>query len=126
MTTNILYMLRRDQMTRHLFYLQLRRDMLEDRLQCAVDQATKLAALALQAEYGDHDNPALINHGYFLPEHYLPPRLLRSMGTANARDMLPSLHEAHQGLLDLDVETMYIKVCIMISYSMWFYIFLYF
>lgn len=39
--------------TRHQYYLQLRRDLLEDRLSCHEETALYLGALALQTEYGD-------------------------------------------------------------------------
>lgn len=39
--------------TRHQFYLQLRRDLLDDRLSCHEETAMYLGALALQAEYGE-------------------------------------------------------------------------
>ena len=42
-----------DPSTRHLFYLQLRKDLLEDRLSCHEETGLHLGALALQAEYGD-------------------------------------------------------------------------
>lgn len=43
----------RQKQTRHQYYLQLRRDLLEDRLSCHEETALYLGALALQTEYGD-------------------------------------------------------------------------
>ena len=66
-------------MTQHQLYLQLRRDLLEDRVRCNEEQALALAAIALQAEYDDHQ----ISHNlrnYFATEHYIPPRILRKTG----------------------------------------------
>uniref|UniRef100_A0A4W5MTZ0 FERM domain-containing protein n=1 Tax=Hucho hucho TaxID=62062 RepID=A0A4W5MTZ0_9TELE len=40
-------------LTRHQYYLQLRKDILEDRLSCHEETGLYLGALALQAEYGD-------------------------------------------------------------------------
>ncbi|CAB1343357.1 unnamed protein product, partial [Coregonus sp. 'balchen'] len=40
--------------TRHQYYLQLRKDILEDRLYCNEETGMFLAALALQAEFGDY------------------------------------------------------------------------
>lgn len=44
----------RHRLTRHQYYLQLRRDVLEDRVYCTEETALFLAALALQAEFGDY------------------------------------------------------------------------
>ncbi|NXV86085.1 FRPD2 protein, partial [Calonectris borealis] len=41
-------------LTRHQFYLQLRKDILEERLYCNDETALKLGALALQAELGNY------------------------------------------------------------------------
>lgn len=43
----------RHKLTRHQYYLQLRKDILEDRLSCHEETGLYLGALALQAEYGD-------------------------------------------------------------------------
>lgn len=40
-------------MTKHQYYLQLRKDILEERMRCNID-AMILASLALQAEFGDY------------------------------------------------------------------------
>lgn len=45
---------RRHSLTCHQYYLQLRRDLLEERLHCDDETALLLASLALQAEYGDY------------------------------------------------------------------------
>ncbi len=99
-------------MTRHLYYLQMRRDVLEERIQLTADQALNLAALALEAEYDDYEAS---NHGrnYFMTEHYLPPRVLRSLGSVYVRDNLPALHEQHNGLEQTDAEFQFMKVLLL-------------
>lgn len=47
-------MFTRHRLTRHQYYLQLRKDILEDRLYCNEETGLFLAALALQAEFGDY------------------------------------------------------------------------
>lgn len=44
----------RKSLTRHQFYLQLRKDLLEGRLLCSDEIALQLGALALQAEMGTY------------------------------------------------------------------------
>lgn len=48
------FLFRRHKLTRHQYYLQLRKDILEDRLYCNEETGLYLAALALQAEFGDY------------------------------------------------------------------------
>ncbi|XP_063969005.1 tyrosine-protein phosphatase non-receptor type 13-like isoform X2 [Lytechinus pictus] len=92
----------RDQLTRHQYYLQLRRDILEERTKCDERSSLQLAALALQAEMGDHDDGTSRN--YFLPEHYVASSMIESIGVANIRDRLPSMHEAQKGMSDVEAE----------------------
>ena len=46
----------RHTMTKHQYYLQLRKDILEERVRCDTDNAMMLASLALQAEFGDYQS----------------------------------------------------------------------
>ena len=41
----------REELTRYLFFLQLKQDLLEGRLECVDDKAVELCALALQCNY---------------------------------------------------------------------------
>lgn len=41
-------------MTKHQYYLQLRKDILEERMRCNTENAMLLASLALQAEFSDY------------------------------------------------------------------------
>lgn len=49
----LMYYFGRHKLTRHQYYLQLRRDILENRLPCNEETGLLLGALALQAEFGD-------------------------------------------------------------------------
>lgn len=44
----------RHALTKHQYYLQLRKDILEERVHCGTEDAMLLASLALQAEFGDY------------------------------------------------------------------------
>lgn len=50
----VLFSCSRHTLTCHQYYLQLRKDILEDRMHCDDETALLLASLALQAEYGDY------------------------------------------------------------------------
>lgn len=61
----------REEVTRYQFFLQLKLDILEGRLECPEQTAIELAALALQSELGDYDEelhtPAFISEFRFVP-----------------------------------------------------------
>lgn len=48
------FLFSRHNLTRHQYYLQLRKDILEDRLYCNEETGLYLVALALQVEFGDY------------------------------------------------------------------------
>ncbi|XP_045128434.1 tyrosine-protein phosphatase non-receptor type 13-like [Portunus trituberculatus] len=81
--------------SRHLLYLQLRHDLLEGRLLLPQDNLLQLAALALQAEFGDRKDQ---DQSYFLSEHYVPESLLRGGQAATVVGQLQQRHAALAGL----------------------------
>ncbi|XP_032593365.1 band 4.1-like protein 5 isoform X4 [Drosophila grimshawi] len=62
----------REELTRYLFFLQLKQDLLEGRLDCPDDKSAELCALALQSELGDYDDQvhsaATVSEFRFVPE----------------------------------------------------------
>ncbi|XP_055526274.1 band 4.1-like protein 5 isoform X2 [Wyeomyia smithii] len=61
----------REELTRYQFFLQLKQDLLEGKLECPDQQAAELAALALQSELGDYDetihSAATVSEFRFVP-----------------------------------------------------------
>ncbi|GAB0100427.1 band 4.1-like protein 5 [Sergentomyia squamirostris] len=61
----------REELTRYQFFLQLKQDILEGRLECDTPKAVELSALALQSELGDYDDtvhtPATVSEFRFIP-----------------------------------------------------------
>ena len=110
------FVLYRHPLSRHLLYLQLRRDILEERAHCTSDECMNLAGLALQAEYGDYNKTTCASN-YFLPEHYVPPRIVRRLGSAYTKDNLPEAHKSHVGVKDLRAEHEFVKVSMMQAFS---------
>ncbi|XP_050390913.1 tyrosine-protein phosphatase non-receptor type 13 isoform X2 [Patella vulgata] len=92
----------------HLMYLQLRRDIIEDRFYCTDDQALALAGLALQVEFGDY-NPATMTTGYFVPEQYFSTRMTRKLGMQYLRDHAKEMHQNLQGHPSSQSELEFIK-----------------
>ncbi|KAK7930822.1 hypothetical protein WMY93_007217 [Mugilogobius chulae] len=97
-------------LTRHQYYLQLRKDILEDKLYCNEETGLFLAALALQAEFGDY-MPELYGKNYYQPEHYVSKRMLEKLALPSVREELPRLHASHAQLLPEEAENEYLKIC---------------
>uniref|UniRef100_A0A8C6KTF0 Uncharacterized protein n=1 Tax=Nothobranchius furzeri TaxID=105023 RepID=A0A8C6KTF0_NOTFU len=96
-------------LTRHQYYLQLRKDIIEDRLYCNEETGLFLAALALQAEFGDY-MPELYGKDYYQPEHYVSKRMLERLALPSIREELPRLHASHAHLLPEEAETEFLKI----------------
>ncbi|KAM7446421.1 Tyrosine-protein phosphatase non-receptor type 13 [Porites harrisoni] len=94
--------------TRHLYYLQLRKDVLEGGIYVHEETAMLLASYALQAEVGDY-NQTLHGSDYFVPEHYLPQRAIAKLTASSIKKQLPSMHKTHTGLSDAQAEIEYLK-----------------
>ncbi|XP_040182579.1 tyrosine-protein phosphatase non-receptor type 13 isoform X4 [Rana temporaria] len=97
-------------LTCHQYYLQQRKDILEERLYCDDEAAMLLASLALQAEYGDYQQEV---HGlaYFKLEHYLPVRVIEKMDLSYMKEELSRLHSTYAGALEREAELEFLKVC---------------
>ncbi|XP_025958556.2 tyrosine-protein phosphatase non-receptor type 13 isoform X2 [Dromaius novaehollandiae] len=97
-------------LTCHQYYLQLRKDILEDRMHCDDETALLLASLALQAEYGDYQAEV---HGmsYFRLEHYLPARVMEKLDLSYIKEELPKLHSTYVGASEKETELEFLKMC---------------
>uniref|UniRef100_A0A8D2L2E4 Tyrosine-protein phosphatase non-receptor type 13 n=1 Tax=Varanus komodoensis TaxID=61221 RepID=A0A8D2L2E4_VARKO len=97
-------------LTCHQYYLQLRKDLLEEKMHCDEETALLLASLALQAEYGDYQAEV---HGlsYFRSEHYLPPRVMENLDLSNVKEELPKLHSNYAGASEKEAELEFLKIC---------------
>ncbi|KAG1950408.1 tyrosine-protein phosphatase non-receptor type 13 [Pimephales promelas] len=104
---DISYILHR--LTRHQYYLQLRRDVLEDRLYCNEETALFLAALALQAEFGDY-MPEVYGKNYFQTEQYISKRVIEKVALPCLREELPRLHANNAQMLPEEAEMEFLKI----------------
>uniref|UniRef100_A0A803WGM5 Tyrosine-protein phosphatase non-receptor type 13 n=1 Tax=Ficedula albicollis TaxID=59894 RepID=A0A803WGM5_FICAL len=97
-------------LTCHQYYLQLRKDILEDRMHCDDETALLLASLALQAEYGDYQAEV---HGlsYFRLEHYVPARVMEKLDLSYIKEELPKLHSTYVGASEKETELEFLKLC---------------
>nr|XP_055035683.1 tyrosine-protein phosphatase non-receptor type 13 isoform X1 [Misgurnus anguillicaudatus] len=96
-------------MTKHQYYLQLRKDLLEERVRCDLENAMILASLALQAEYGDYQ-PELHGKTYFRTEHYLPGSVMDKIDQTTIKEELPKLHSSYYNTSEEEAELEFLKV----------------
>ncbi|XP_052468822.1 tyrosine-protein phosphatase non-receptor type 13 isoform X1 [Carassius gibelio] len=104
---DISYILHR--LTQHQYYLQLRRDVLEDRVYCNEETALFLAALALQAEFGDY-MPEVYGKNYFQMEQYISKRVIEKVALPCLREELPRLHANNAHMLPEEAEMEFLKI----------------
>ncbi|XP_016430038.1 tyrosine-protein phosphatase non-receptor type 13-like isoform X1 [Sinocyclocheilus rhinocerous] len=104
---DISYILHR--LTQHQYYLQLRRDVLEDRVHCNEETALFLAALALQAEFGDY-MPEVYGKNYFQMEQYISKRVIEKVALPCLREELPRLHANNAHMLPEEAEMEFLKI----------------
>ncbi|XP_078146913.1 FERM and PDZ domain-containing protein 2 [Centroberyx gerrardi] len=96
-------------LTRHQYYLQLRKDLLEDRLSCHEETALYLGALALQAEYGDC-MPEVYGRNYYRPDQYVSKSVMEKRALPYIRQELMQLHTNNAQMLTDESEFEFLKV----------------
>ncbi|KAG6932920.1 protein tyrosine phosphatase, non-receptor type 3, partial [Chelydra serpentina] len=89
--------------TRHLFFLQLKTDILEGRLLCPLNSAVVLASYAVQSQFGDH-NSSVHHSGYLSNYCFIPDQ------NEDFLTKVESLHEQHSGLKQSEAESCYINI----------------
>ncbi|XP_030060545.1 tyrosine-protein phosphatase non-receptor type 3 isoform X2 [Microcaecilia unicolor] len=94
--------LQQDQ-TRHLYFLQLKTDILEGRLTCPLNSAVVLASYAVQSQLGDCDSSEHLP-GYLSNSHFIPDQ------NNDFVSKVESLHKQHSGLMQTEAESCYINI----------------
>nr|XP_033786521.1 tyrosine-protein phosphatase non-receptor type 3 isoform X2 [Geotrypetes seraphini]XP_033786522.1 tyrosine-protein phosphatase non-receptor type 3 isoform X2 [Geotrypetes seraphini] len=89
--------------TRHLYFLQLKTDILEGRLTCPLNSAVVLASYAVQSQLGDFD---ISEHlpGYLSNSHFIPDQ------NNDFVSKVESLYKQHSGLRQTEAESCYINI----------------
>ncbi|XP_041843632.1 tyrosine-protein phosphatase non-receptor type 3 isoform X2 [Melanotaenia boesemani] len=87
--------------TRHLYFLQIRSDIREGRLQCPLSAAVVLASYAVQSEMGDHCPSRL--HGYLSKCHFIPEQ------DEDFLSKVEDLHPQHKGLKQCEAELCFLN-----------------
>ncbi|XP_017166125.1 FERM and PDZ domain-containing protein 2 isoform X1 [Poecilia reticulata] len=96
--------------TCHQYYLQLRRDLLDDRLSCHEETALYLGGLALQTEYGDC-MPEVYGRNYYRPDQYVSKSVMEKRALPYIQAELLRLHTNNAQMLTDESELEFLKVC---------------
>ncbi|VDD93302.1 unnamed protein product [Enterobius vermicularis] len=86
-----------EEYTRYHIFLQLRRDLLEDRLVCTENMAALLSSYAVQSEFGDYNEEELGNN-------YLDDYPMISAPSATFLKNVMELHKLHKGQTPAEAE----------------------
>ncbi|XP_073904439.1 tyrosine-protein phosphatase non-receptor type 14 isoform X3 [Castor canadensis] len=95
-------------MQRYQYYLQVKKDVLEGRLRCTLEQVIRLAGLAVQADFGDYNQ---FDSQEFLREYVLFPMdlALEEAVLEELTQKVAQEHKAHSGIPPAEAELMYIN-----------------
>ncbi|XP_017653915.1 FERM and PDZ domain-containing protein 2 isoform X2 [Nannospalax galili] len=103
------YGLLRHSLTRHQLYLQLRKDILEERLYCDSETLLQLGVLALQAEFGSYPKK-MESKAYFQVEDYIPARLIERMTALRVQVEVSEMHRLSSAPQGEDAELEFLGV----------------
>ncbi|XP_078290629.1 FERM and PDZ domain-containing protein 2 isoform X3 [Panthera onca] len=95
---------------RHQFYLQLRKDILEEKLYCNDETLLQLAVLALQAEFGNYPEEQIESKAYFRVEDYIPASLIERMTALRLQVEVSEMHRLSPVLWGEDAELEFLRV----------------
>nr|XP_034353879.1 FERM and PDZ domain-containing protein 2 isoform X3 [Arvicanthis niloticus] len=104
------YGLLRHSLTRHQFYLQLRKDILEERLYCDDETLLQLGVLALQAEFGSYPKEQVEGKVYFQIQDYIPARLIERMTAIRVQVEVSEMHRLSTAPWGEDAELEFLEV----------------
>ncbi|KAM7226766.1 hypothetical protein CapIbe_021841 [Capra ibex] len=96
--------------TRHQFYLQLRKDILEEKLYCNDETLLQLGVLALQAEFGSYPEEQVESKAYFRVEDYVPASLIERMTALRVQVEVSEMHRLSPVLWGEDAELEFLRV----------------
>ncbi|KAM9842547.1 ezrin a [Aulostomus maculatus] len=97
--------------TRRLFFLQVKEDILTEDIYCPPESAVLLASYAIQSKYGDH-NKVEHHQGYLASERMLPKRVLEQhkLSKDQWEERIQAWHEEHRSILKEEAMIEYLKI----------------
>uniref|UniRef100_H2ZWP2 Merlin n=1 Tax=Latimeria chalumnae TaxID=7897 RepID=H2ZWP2_LATCH len=99
------------EITQHLFFLQVKKQILEEEIYCPPEASVLLASYAVQAKYGDYD-PSLHKPGFLAQEELLPKRVvnLYQMTPEMWEERITAWYAEHRGRTRDEAEMEYLKI----------------
>ncbi|UXI20213.1 hypothetical protein NH340_JMT06156 [Sarcoptes scabiei] len=99
------------EVTHHLFFLQVKQSILNQDIHCPAEVSVLLASYAVQAKYGDFNEP-FYNMGKIDVEELLPQGVLEQyqMTPQMWQDKIRIWYEDHKGMTRDEAETEYLKI----------------
>ncbi|KAK2845394.1 hypothetical protein Q7C36_010248 [Tachysurus vachellii] len=97
--------------TQHLFFLQVKKKILEEEVYCPPEASVLLASYAVQAKYGDYD-PNVHKPGFLAQEELLPKRVINlyQMTAEMWEDRITLCYAEHRGKTRDEAEMEYLKI----------------
>ncbi|XP_067861830.1 NF2, moesin-ezrin-radixin like (MERLIN) tumor suppressor a isoform X2 [Heptranchias perlo] len=99
------------EITQHLFFLQVKKWILEEEIYCPPEASVLLASYAVQAKYGDYD-PKIHKPGFLAQEELLPKRVINlyQMTPAMWEERITAWYAEHRGRARDEAEIEYLKI----------------
>ncbi|XP_069118982.1 protein expanded-like [Argopecten irradians] len=98
----------RENVTRHLYYLQLRENILQYDHVCTEERCFQIASFALQADFGNY-HPERHGDTYFDPREYFPAWMIQQRGSSYIQKNTPLIHQDLQNLTKSEAKLRFIK-----------------
>ncbi|KAJ8380149.1 hypothetical protein SKAU_G00009270 [Synaphobranchus kaupii] len=97
--------------TQHLFFLQVKNKILEEEIYCPPEASVLLASYAVQAKYGDYDHN-VHKPGFLAQEELLPKRVIHlyQMTAEMWEERITACYAEHRGRTRDGAETEYLKI----------------
>ncbi|XP_061824172.1 tyrosine-protein phosphatase non-receptor type 21 isoform X1 [Nerophis lumbriciformis] len=96
------------EITRYQYYLQLKKDVLEGRISCTLEQAIRLASLAVQADFGDvdrYDSQEFLQKCALFPIDWIQEERVLEEATQK----VALLYQSYRGLPAPEAEMLYMQ-----------------
>ncbi|EMP41077.1 Merlin [Chelonia mydas] len=99
------------EITQHLFFLQVKKQILDEEIYCSPEATVLLASYAVQAKYGDYD-PNFHVPGFLAQEELLPKRVLRQyqMTADMWEEKISAWYAEHRGIARDEAKMNYLKI----------------
>ncbi|KAI5102513.1 tyrosine-protein phosphatase non-receptor type 21 isoform X1 [Silurus meridionalis] len=96
------------EITRYQYYLQLKKDVLEGRIPCSIEQAIRLAGLAVQADFGDfnrYDSQEFLQKFVLFPIEWIQDERV----VKEATQKVALLYQSYRGMPVPEAELLYMQ-----------------